>query len=238
MQTNTPNPSRHTSRFFEGELTHLHELLTEMADLLLFQMDEVIESIRLADVDAVVNIIARHARVNSLFADIDAEVMVVIARQAPVAGDLRCLLTTSKIAVELERIGDEIVNLSKLLLALLKQPGLNLKLLGQTVELTRLLRSMLLNVTQLIARQEIGAANEVMRLHGEFRGMLEGCVKHHLSSVLADSRLISLVLNIMDILKSLESSSVFCRNIADYMNIMINGTHLSEPGEPASELLP
>ncbi len=58
-------------------------------------------------------LIAYDSQIDSLSADIEDRVYTVMARQAPAAGELRHLVTISKLVAELERSADLMVNVSK-----------------------------------------------------------------------------------------------------------------------------
>jgi phosphate transport system protein len=58
-------------------------------------------------------VIEGDAAINALTATAIEEVITTIATQAPVARDLRFLLTLYDVAVELERIGDSVANVAK-----------------------------------------------------------------------------------------------------------------------------
>jgi phosphate transport system protein len=65
------------------------------------------------DRDAADEVIDGDARVNDLYRSIDALALDVLARQQPVASDLRTLVTALRIATDLERAGDYAVHIAK-----------------------------------------------------------------------------------------------------------------------------
>jgi phosphate transport system protein len=67
-----------------------------------------------ADLGAVERVIADDESVNALYRGVEMQAYDLLARQQPVAGDLRVLVTSLRIVVDLERAGDYAVNLAKI----------------------------------------------------------------------------------------------------------------------------
>jgi phosphate transport system protein len=65
------------------------------------------------DVKAADEIIAEDEVINQMHLDIEDKCVGTIAREQPVAGDLREIMTTIKVVSNLERIGDHAVHLAK-----------------------------------------------------------------------------------------------------------------------------
>ena len=67
-----------------------------------------------ADLGAVERVIADDESVNALYRGVEMQAYDLLARQQPVAGDLRVLVTSLRIVVDLERAGDYAVHLAKI----------------------------------------------------------------------------------------------------------------------------
>lgn len=65
------------------------------------------------DLDAAHDVIARDVRLDDLYRSVDELALDVLARQQPVASDLRTLVTALRIATDLERAGDYAVHIAK-----------------------------------------------------------------------------------------------------------------------------
>jgi phosphate transport system protein len=92
-----------------------------------------------------VKVFEREEEVNDLQIEIDERVIAALALQNPVAADLRQLMMASKIGGELERVGDQAVNICQYGSPLLKDPpGELLQMLSPMADLVRrMLRSSL-----------------------------------------------------------------------------------------------
>ena len=240
MNTLIGNTAPHTLLLYEGELNHLHDLLKALANLVLVQLDEAMQALQHADMVKAEDIIVRDQDVNTYELEIDAEVLVVIARQSPVARDLRTVISTSKIAVEFEKIGDEISEIARFILVLFdpKTRTPNPRLLTDIVKMANLLKLMLEKLAQLIETQDIDLAYALLEYDRECERELEVGIRHQLSFIVNDSRMIGIGLDIMQIMKCLEQCVESCRNIAEYTIYMINGIDIrhTDPAAMAKAL--
>jgi phosphate transport system protein len=95
---------------FDNELAALQKALSEMADLarsMVYSMAAVIKD-RTRDVQA--EIYASEGRLNKMQTQIDHEAIRMLTIYGPVAKDLRFVLVSTHITSQLERMGDQVVN--------------------------------------------------------------------------------------------------------------------------------
>ena len=90
----------------EKELQALKEEVSEMWKLVLSQLEKAKQSYLNADVELAREIVSREKRVDAFELKIDSDCENYIALYAPVAVDLRLVLSLIKISITLERIGD------------------------------------------------------------------------------------------------------------------------------------
>ena len=225
MNIQTENQTPHTLQIYDGELHQLQTLLKQLVELVTFQLDQTLQALHEGDIIKAENVILRDRQVNQYELEIDAEVLIVIARQAPVANDLRTIIATSKIAVELEKIGDQIVEVAKfgLLMFSSKTNIPNPRLMLDMLKMGDSLKVMLNNLSMLVENHDAEVAYNLLAYDKESEQALEDGIKHQLNFIIRDSRMISLGLNIMQMMKSLEHCLECCRNIAEYMILMIKG---------------
>jgi len=216
---------QHTLHLFDGELEHLQSLTLAMIDLLMYQLEQAMQALEDGDMKMASKVISRDNEVNHYEIKIDSKVLEVLARHCPVANDLRTVISTSLIAVELEKIGDEIANFAKLIMVLY-QPRTSFptpKLLADIVKIGHLVKTML---SQQKADFVTGQSNEayvLLQYDFDCENKLQEGIKHQLDFVVRDVSLIGRALDIMLIMKALERCSEHCQNIAEYMIFMIDG---------------
>ena len=91
---------------FQADLDEISRLLVTMAEAVRAAMRKATAALLTADLKAADSVIERDAEVDVIYGQVEAKVADTIARQAPVAGDLRMVITALHISADLERMGD------------------------------------------------------------------------------------------------------------------------------------
>ncbi|HEX6871622.1 MAG TPA: phosphate signaling complex protein PhoU [Micromonosporaceae bacterium] len=91
---------------FQADLAELSALLVAMADEVRAAMRRATEALLQADDGLAHGVITGDAAVNELHHEVEEKVYGVLARQAPVASDLRLVVSALHIAADFERMGD------------------------------------------------------------------------------------------------------------------------------------
>ncbi|MEN0127956.1 MAG: phosphate signaling complex protein PhoU [Brevundimonas sp.] len=91
---------------FEAELTQLGEDLAAMSRLVEHAITSAGIALLTADLPLAETVIVDDAAIDALEADIDERCVQLLAQQAPVATDLRIVVTSLRISASLERMGD------------------------------------------------------------------------------------------------------------------------------------
>lgn len=100
-------------RFFEKELHVLNKHITEMAHKALEQVKLAVQALEKRDFELAGWIRTQDDELDRIEMEIDAEAIRYISLRAPVARELRMVVTAMNIAHEIERIGDEASNIAK-----------------------------------------------------------------------------------------------------------------------------
>ena len=107
--------------FFE-ELERLHLDVVRLGALALEAIHRGSEALLTFDLGAVDETVAHDAELDRLSDSIEERIYLMLATQAPVANDLRAMVTMLRVNHELERIGDYMVNVAKATRRLLPEP--------------------------------------------------------------------------------------------------------------------
>jgi phosphate transport system protein len=103
-----------TRETFQKELTELGVLLHEEARLCQRLLDGALEALIAPASDAADTVIAGDDDVDRVYLQVEHGVESLLARQSPVAVDLRFVLAVNHVNQNLERVGDQCVNIAKL----------------------------------------------------------------------------------------------------------------------------
>lgn len=98
---------------YEQELTRVQQCLVDLCELAIHAFDRSVDGLLQKDVEKAWVLIDQDRFINRLEQHIQDDVLLLIAKQQPVATDLRRVMVIVKAASEMERIGDYAVNIAK-----------------------------------------------------------------------------------------------------------------------------
>lgn len=136
---------------FQQELHEVRDRLVEIAELVQQSITDAVEAFNKSDVTLAESVIARDNKIDDAVVSLDELAIAIMARQAPVAKDLRTVVSTLRISASLERMGDMAEHLAQLaryrfpekvvpksIRPIFKEMGeLDIQLAGMLVELLR-----------------------------------------------------------------------------------------------------
>jgi phosphate transport system protein len=137
----------------------IKEILLRMGSIIEERIRLTVEALETHDAEKALFVIRGDEEINALQIEAMDHVVLTIATQAPVARDLRYLLTLDRIGYELERIGDSVANVAKRARELAPEPPLD----GQVgvSEMGRLASQFLAETMRALTDADAAAAREV-----------------------------------------------------------------------------
>lgn len=212
---------QHTNRQYEEELRGLRAGLIEMGGLAESQIAEAIEALVERDTLRARATIRRDAEVNRMDVDNDERAIRLLALHQPAARDLRFITTSLKITTDLERIGDNAVNICERVLELNEEP--QLKPYIDIPRMAAIAQSMVKDSVDALMREDAGLANEVCRRDDEVDGLNFQIYRELLSYMAEDPGAIARATRILFVSKYLERIADHATNIAEMVVYMVNG---------------
>lgn len=106
---------------FQDELDGVTQSLLELSSLVSSAITQATHALLTADLSEAEAVIAADDRVDEIQHELDARIIDIIARQQPVASDLRALVTALRMSADLERMGDMAHHVAKI--TRLRHPG-------------------------------------------------------------------------------------------------------------------
>src|SRR5438093_1892748 len=103
-----------TRTAFHEQLRELEERALSTADLAAEALEQVIEAVVTSDEELARMVIDGDDRIDGRYLDVHQGILTLLARQSPVASDLRLVSALLHTIVHIERIGDLCVNAAKL----------------------------------------------------------------------------------------------------------------------------
>ena len=99
---------------FHNELQELEHRTLEGLDLVVGQLDRALESLADQNVEVAELVVVEDDLIDGRYLEVQQGVLSLIARQSPVAGDLRLVAAILHVIRSVERMGDQCVNIAKL----------------------------------------------------------------------------------------------------------------------------
>src|SRR6478672_1304175 len=103
-----------TRHAFREALKDLESQTLGGMDLVLQQLDRALEAVSYQDVELAGMVVADDDRIDGRYLEVHQGILSLLARQAPVAGDLRIVAALLHAIRCIERMGDQCVNIAKL----------------------------------------------------------------------------------------------------------------------------
>ena len=91
---------------FQDELDSVSQTLFELSVMVSDSMAKATRALMTKDLSLAEEVITFDERIDTVQHDLDARIIDIIARQQPVASDLRALVTALRMSADLERMGD------------------------------------------------------------------------------------------------------------------------------------
>jgi phosphate transport system protein len=107
---------------FHRELATLQARLVSIGQVVQAQLDDALAALATGDADAADAVVRRDQQVNAQSAEVERGLLCTLARQAPVAGDLRLVAGLLHVNEHLERMGDLCANVARSVPAVTEHP--------------------------------------------------------------------------------------------------------------------
>lgn len=175
------------------------------------------------DLEKALKILEDDLDINRLEEEINDQVILMIAKQQPVATDLRRLMVLVKAASDMERVGDYAVNIAKEAIRIGKEPIVfpltNLQTMcDKTVE-------MLENIIKAFTEENTVRAKEIAELDDYVDDLYGATIVLLLRAGIDNPAHISQITHLTFICRYLERSADHATNIAEHLFYLIKGKH-------------
>jgi phosphate transport system protein len=208
-------------RHFHGELDVLKQALLAMGALVEDQIRRVMHALLARDDGLARDVIERDHRVNAYDVEIDEKCVELLALHQPAAVDLRVIMTAIKIVTDLERIGDQAVNIAQRALELHTEPQLK-----PYVDLPRMAeraQRMVKESLDAFVNRDTELARHVCAADAEVDGLKEQIFRELLTFMMQDPRTIPRAMRLILISRFMERIADHATNIAEMVIYMVEG---------------
>jgi phosphate transport system protein len=154
-------------RQFHEELKALETQALGGLDLVIGQLDRSLESISYQDVELAGMVVADDDRIDGRYLEVHQGVLSLLARQAPVATDLRIVAALLHIIRCVERMGDQCVNIAKLVPLSGYDAPKDKDILDALERMGQLARSQVSQAKEAFASRNVELAQDLVRQDAE-----------------------------------------------------------------------
>ncbi|MGO9898574.1 MAG: phosphate signaling complex protein PhoU [Solirubrobacteraceae bacterium] len=152
-----------TRHQFREDLRELERQTLEGIDLVVGQLDRALESLRKHDIELAELVIAADDTIDGRYLEVHQAVLLLLARQTPVAGDLRIVAALLHIIQCVERMGDQCANIAKLVPLSGNEPTTDKQILEAIERMGRLARAEVTQAKNTLKTRDIALAQDLVR---------------------------------------------------------------------------
>jgi phosphate transport system protein len=208
-------------RHFHEELDALKQTVLAMGALVEDQIRRVMHALLDRDDALARDVIERDQRVNAYDIEIDEKSVELLALHQPAAIDLRVIMTAIKIVTDLERIGDQAVNIAQRALELHTEPQLK-----PYVDLPRMAdkaQRMVQESLDAFVNRDTELARRVCAADAEVDALKEQIFRELLTFMMQDPKTIPRAMRLILISRFMERIADHATNIAEMVIYMVEG---------------
>ena len=209
------------TRHFHEELDALKQTLLAMGGLVEDQMRHAMQALVDRDDALATEVIERDRQVNAYDVQVDEQCVELLALHQPAAGDLRFITTAMKIVTDLERIGDQAVNIGQRVIELNREPQLK-----PYIDLPRMAaraQAMVKESLDAFVARDTELARRVCAEDDEVDALKEQIFRELLTFMMEDPRAISRAIRLILISRCMERVADHATNIAEMVIYLVEG---------------
>ena len=152
-----------TRRHFADELEQVEAAALGGLDLVVRQLDRVLEALEHQDVELAAMVVADDDLIDGRYLEVHQAILSLLALQAPVAGDLRLVAALLHVIHHLERMGDQCVNIAKLIPLSGHDAPVRSEVLARLLRMGRCARSEVTQAKAAFAGRDVELAEDLVR---------------------------------------------------------------------------
>jgi len=215
------------SRFQHG-LDDLRDKLLRMGGLAEQAIDRATEAYRTRDAKFCQMVFTGETAINQAERDIDELALDLLAMQQPMAIDLRFIMAVIKINADLERVGDQAVNITQRVLDLISEPPVELPV--DIPKMASSVSTMVQRALQSFLDGYAEVAESVLQMDNVVDRMKDEAFVVLVQKMQSDPVLVRPALNVLLISRNLERIADHATNIAEDVIFWVRGADVRHGG--------
>ncbi|MFN4184690.1 MAG: phosphate signaling complex protein PhoU [Hyphomonas sp.] len=222
--------SDHIVSAYSDELDKLSSDIMRMGGIVETMIADSCRALSINDAILAKEVIARDPQVDVIEAEVEKQIVSLIARRQPMGHDLRMILSALKTSNELERIGDLSKNIAKRALRL--DDFVSTEMRNAILRMSRPVARQLNEVLDAYASSNSVIAKNVWSSDDDIDQHYNAVFREMVTYLIEDPRRISAGAHMLFIAKNLERIGDHCTNIAEFVYYQAVGEYLSTMERP------
>ena len=148
---------------YQEELQALENRALDGLDLVVQSLDRAIEAVQHQDTELAQLIVIEDDVLDGRYLEVHQRLLTMIATQAPVASDLRLIAALLHVMKNMERMGDQCVNIAKMIPIVGHEPPADERLLKNIFTMGKQVRSLITQVKRAFAERDVDLARDLVR---------------------------------------------------------------------------
>lgn len=222
-----------TETHFQKELEVLKENLLKMAAMVEEAIRHSIQSLVKGDSDLAQKTFDLEDRINKMEIAIDDMCLKLLALRQPMATDLRFITSAMRIITDLERMGDQAVNISERAISLNQEP--QIKPYIDIPRMAEIAQSMVKDVLDAFVNRDPKLARSVCARDDVVDGLNDQVVRELLTYMVSDPKTITRSVHLMIVARCLERIADHATNIAEDVIFMVDALVIKHHADDKKE---
>ncbi len=210
-----------TRTAFERQLAEVQEDMLVMAGMVETAIERGIEALKNRDIDMARRIITDDADINRKRYETEDKCLELIATQAPLAGDLRTIVSVLHITVDLERMGDHAEGIAKIAVMLADEPPL--KPYINIPRMAQIGTQMLMSSLEAFKHRDTALARRICDQDDEVDALYDQVYRELLTFMINDPKTIERATYLMWVAHNLERIADRVTNICERVVYLVEG---------------
>jgi phosphate transport system protein len=222
---------KHVSDHFAEQLAGIRERVLRMGGLVEQMTRRVVQALVQRNTDLLPEVKTMETQVNQLHIDIDDAALELIALRQPAAGDLRFITAAMKINTDMERIGDQAINILECAESLLSVPPL--KPLIDIPRMAEIAQEMLKDALDAFVNGDNELAYRTILRDDDVDRLKDQIFRELLTYMMSDPATIPRAMDLILVSRHLERIADHATNICEDVIFMIQGKDVRHQGRLA-----
>ena len=214
-------------RHFEKDLDELKDRLLWMGSLAERAVHQSVQSVLESSEALAHRVIEEEPAINQMQMEIDDRVVHLLALHQLMAVDLRLVLAVSRINNDLERIGDQAVNIAESALRILRHP--RVKPYVDLPKMSEAVEEMVRDALNAVVRRDVDLAQKVLARDDQVDSLRDQIFRELLTYMMGDSSVVYPAFELILVAKNLERIGDHATNISEDVIYIVQGRDVRHP---------